>query len=250
MGCGGSKKAAAAPAEAPVADYKISLERSTDADALGMTVVSDGNGAFKISALKEEGLVPTYNKAPETTPETQVKAGDLILAVNDVFGNLDEMKKQLQQKTVALSLKRQPAAEAAPAAAAEEAPASAPAESGEGVAATAGDAEQAPPAADGEPAADAAAATTEAAAEEKAAAPDAGEAAGATATDAAAAEAVASTEEAEGSAAPATTTPIQPVEQETVAAGAPPAGQDDSLVAVSEEPQEINAEQTERRVCC
>lgn len=142
MGCGGSKAKAQGQQEAqapnllqgsaatgdakvcPEGDYKVTLERSGDADTLGMSIVGNENNAYKIQSLKEEGMVPTYNKTQENTPEQQVKTGDLIVAVNGAFGDLEAMKTQLSEKAVTLTLKRAAAeAETAPAATEEAAPA-------------------------------------------------------------------------------------------------------------------------------
>eukprot|EP00929_Paragymnodinium_shiwhaense_P111252 TRINITY_DN78_c0_g2_i1.p1 TRINITY_DN78_c0_g2~~TRINITY_DN78_c0_g2_i1.p1 ORF type:complete len:203 (-),score=95.50 TRINITY_DN78_c0_g2_i1:303-911(-) len=120
MGCSGSKNVAAAPAAAaapvaPEADFKVALETTEATQPLGLTIVSCAQPAVGIlvQTVKEEGLVPTYNKQYESTPEQQVAAGDVIVAVNGIFGDYEQMTKELQQqKKLTLSLRR-PAAGAA-----------------------------------------------------------------------------------------------------------------------------------------
>jgi len=146
MGCGGSKSGAAAaqPAAKPQpleGDYKITLERTSDEQTLGLRVV-DADSVLRVEGLKEEGLMPDFIKANENSPDQHVKKGDLIVAVNGISGGTDMVKDELKAKTIVLTIKR------APSEAAEE-PAAAPAEA---EAAPAADAADAAPAA--EPAAE------------------------------------------------------------------------------------------------
>jgi hypothetical protein len=111
MGCTGSKTAAA-PVQKVEGDFKVTLERASDEQALGVTFLNhdiDG-GLLAIEAIKEEGLLPEYNvKANENAPEQQVKVGDRIIAVNTVTCDLEKMKAELKQKTVVLTVQRAPA---------------------------------------------------------------------------------------------------------------------------------------------
>lgn len=93
----------------------------TEEEKLGVTIVGDAENTFLVQAIKDEGLVPVFNATMEGAPESQVQVGDLIVAVNAVFGNNDAMTKELQQKTIVLTMKRKAAEEAA--AAEEETPA-------------------------------------------------------------------------------------------------------------------------------
>merc|ERR550514_777035 len=127
MGCSGSKTAAkaqaspAAPAAAETteADFKINIENSTGDADMGLVVQYPEKKYILVESVKEEGLIPSWNKANENTPEVQVKAGDFIVAINGKFGDSDAMLAECKAKSVSLAVKRAPQA-AAPA---EEAPA-------------------------------------------------------------------------------------------------------------------------------
>eukprot|EP00929_Paragymnodinium_shiwhaense_P124384 TRINITY_DN9973_c0_g2_i1.p1 TRINITY_DN9973_c0_g2~~TRINITY_DN9973_c0_g2_i1.p1 ORF type:complete len:245 (-),score=81.06 TRINITY_DN9973_c0_g2_i1:267-923(-) len=112
MGCTGSKTAAAAAAAAPIAaapegDYKLTVERTDDSQTVGLMIVGNVEPAgILVQAVKEDGLVPTYNRQHENTPEQQVREGDVIVAVNAVFGDFEEMKKELAQQKLTLMVKR------------------------------------------------------------------------------------------------------------------------------------------------
>jgi hypothetical protein len=166
MGCGGSKTAKAnvkadAPAttqgesasQIPEGDFKINLENASGSESLGAVAKFPETKFILIESVKEEGLIPAWNKGCENTPEMQVKSGDLIVVVNGVFGNSDLMLAELKSKAITLTVKRAqsatgtPAAEApaaeAPAAATPEVPA-AEAPVAEDVAAPEAPAEQTP----------------------------------------------------------------------------------------------------------
>lgn len=149
MGCNGSKSAGAAPVAKPVAqpvegDFKVTLERTSDEQTLGLRVIDAEQGVLRVEGVKEEGLVPDFIKANESTPDQHVKQGDLIVAVNGVTGETDKLKAEFKAKTIELTIKR--VAPAVPMPAAE--PAAEPeASSTEN---KAEDAEAAPPAADGD----------------------------------------------------------------------------------------------------
>jgi hypothetical protein len=118
-------------------DFKINLENPSGGESLGAVVEFPETKYILIESLKEEGLIPSWNKGCENTPETQVQAGDLIVVVNGVFGKSDLMLAELKSKVITLTVKRAqpvtgtPAAEApaaeAPAAAITEVPVGAPA---------------------------------------------------------------------------------------------------------------------------
>lgn len=231
MGCGGSK-AAAAPAAAktaPEGDYKVVLERNGDAETLGLTIVGIADHTLLVERLKEEGLVPAFNKTVENTPEGQVNAGDYIVAVNTVFGDVEAMRAQLKEKTVNLTMKRK-AAEA-PAAEATAATPAAPATEGN---------ETAPVA---EPAAEPAAAAEEAKATDAAPTEEPKAAEG----EAASAEPAPATAEAE--AAPAPTEEPAPQAETAVEPASIQASDEDQLVPIAEEPLETQPEKG-KSVCC
>jgi len=109
MGCSGSTAAQPKPvAAAPEGDYKVTIERADDAK-MGLSIVTMTDNTIKINALKEEGLVSDWNKKnEEASPELMVKEGDLILAVNGVFVDVEAMKKEMEQKMFTMTLKRAP----------------------------------------------------------------------------------------------------------------------------------------------
>jgi len=96
--------------------YKVVLERNGDAETLGLTIVGMADMTLLVQGLHEEGLVSAFNKTVENTPEGQVNAGDFIVAVNTVFGDLEAMWQQLQEETVNLTMKRKDTLEYVPAA--------------------------------------------------------------------------------------------------------------------------------------
>eukprot|EP00929_Paragymnodinium_shiwhaense_P021446 TRINITY_DN13988_c0_g1_i1.p1 TRINITY_DN13988_c0_g1~~TRINITY_DN13988_c0_g1_i1.p1 ORF type:complete len:225 (+),score=79.79 TRINITY_DN13988_c0_g1_i1:73-675(+) len=110
MGCKGSKSAAAgvpAVAEKPVeGDFKVSLERGSDDEVLGLSVVEVTAGILGVEAVKEEGLVPAFMKKDETASDQHIKVGDKLIAVNGVTGDTEQMKKELGQKVVVLTVQR------------------------------------------------------------------------------------------------------------------------------------------------
>jgi len=133
MGCGGSKTAkASAPSQIPEGDFKIILENAAGSESLGATVNFPEKKYILVEAVSEEGLIPAWNKRCENMPEMQMKAGDLIVVVNGVFGNSDLMLAELKSMAITPTVKggaiaaETPAAEA-PAAEAPAAEAAAPA---------------------------------------------------------------------------------------------------------------------------
>jgi hypothetical protein len=120
MGCSGSKasqaKAPAAaqaetPSQIPEGDFKINLENVSGSPySLGAVAQFPESKYILIESVKEKGLIPSWNKGCENTPEMQVKAGDLIVVVNGVFGESDLMLAELKAKAITLTVKRgQPA---------------------------------------------------------------------------------------------------------------------------------------------
>jgi len=111
MGCGGSKTATAntAPAAAPAAaqgDFKINLDNASGSKSLGAVAIFPENKYILVESVKEEGLISSWNQGCENTPEMQVKAGDLIVVINGVFGNSDLMMAELKSKEIILTVKR------------------------------------------------------------------------------------------------------------------------------------------------
>merc|ERR1711959_123828 len=95
MGCSGSKTAAKASAPAPIetteADFKINIENPTGDADMGLVVQYPEKKYILVESIKEEGLIPSWNKANENTPEVQVKVGDSIVMINGKFGDSDAM---------------------------------------------------------------------------------------------------------------------------------------------------------------
>jgi hypothetical protein len=118
MGCGGSKAAAKASAPAPTetteADFKITIENPTGDAAVGLVVQYPEKKYILVESIKEEGLIPSWNKANENTPEMQVKAGDFIVMINGKFGDSDAMMAECKANSITFGVKRSPPA-AAPA---------------------------------------------------------------------------------------------------------------------------------------
>merc|ERR1711981_1226987 len=120
MGCSGSKasKAAASPSAPPAAaetteaDFKIHIDNPTGDAGLGLVIKCPEKKYILVESIKEEGLIPSWNKANENTPEMQVKAGDFIVVVNGKFGESDVMLAECKAKSITLGVKRAPQAAA------------------------------------------------------------------------------------------------------------------------------------------
>jgi len=227
MGCGGSKtaaKAGAAPAAAPAAtetegDFKITIENPTGDAGLGLVIQAVEKKYLLVEAIKEEGLIPSWNKANENTPDVQVNAGDFIVVINGKFGDSDAMLAECKATSITLAVKRAPSA--APAAGAPAAEAPAP----------------------GAPTAEAPAAEAPAPEEAAAENPSPQAPAAEAAADAPAAEAPAA--EAPTAEAPAADAPAA----EVPAPEAPVAMEDLGSVSVEPEPTEVGAGASESKMC-
>jgi hypothetical protein len=110
MGCSSSKSASKAPAQAatavPEGDFKINLENPTGDLGMGVTVQQPEKKYILVEIVKDEGLIPAWNKNNENTPEVQVKPGDLIVVINGKFGNSEEMLAECKTSTITLAVKR------------------------------------------------------------------------------------------------------------------------------------------------
>eukprot|EP00929_Paragymnodinium_shiwhaense_P076136 TRINITY_DN3907_c0_g2_i1.p1 TRINITY_DN3907_c0_g2~~TRINITY_DN3907_c0_g2_i1.p1 ORF type:complete len:262 (+),score=62.21 TRINITY_DN3907_c0_g2_i1:91-876(+) len=105
MGCSGST--AAPVAAAPAGNFIITLERSDLYQQIGLDVLRahDPVGIL-VAGVAEDGLVPIYNKHHASISELEVKEGDVIVAVNSVFGDYDKMKKECKLQKLALTITR------------------------------------------------------------------------------------------------------------------------------------------------
>jgi hypothetical protein len=136
MGCGGSKKApeaviapeskpikddnkegeSATPISAPPAafEFKVVVEREAD-EPLGVkvdfptsspTLSANGSNALLILLVRPEGLLPGWNLQKQSSPEFQIKEGDLIVEVNSVKNDTTKMMEQVTEKVVTLLIQR------------------------------------------------------------------------------------------------------------------------------------------------
>eukprot|EP00929_Paragymnodinium_shiwhaense_P105114 TRINITY_DN7002_c0_g1_i1.p1 TRINITY_DN7002_c0_g1~~TRINITY_DN7002_c0_g1_i1.p1 ORF type:complete len:250 (-),score=55.03 TRINITY_DN7002_c0_g1_i1:288-1037(-) len=105
MGCSGSKNdstAGATSGRAPEGDFQLTLA-GTDWALLGATIVANVEPVgILVQSVQEEVLSPTGPK---------VKTGDLIVAVNAVFGDYEKMRKALEQQTISITVQRPVAAD-------------------------------------------------------------------------------------------------------------------------------------------
>lgn len=123
MGCGGSKTSKAdasspppaATTEAPEGDFKVTLENPTGSVSMGIAAKFPEKKYILVESMKDEGLIPAWNKAKENTPEVQVNAGDLLLVVNGISGNSDAMLEECKAKSIVVLVKRAASAAVAPA---------------------------------------------------------------------------------------------------------------------------------------
>jgi len=98
------KRAAASPPSSIAISLRI--DRAED-EKLGMSL-EHANGELKVIAVKDDGAVPKFNAAGAE----QIRADNIIAAVNGAYGNTAAMMEQLKQTSVLLSFKGPP--EAAP----------------------------------------------------------------------------------------------------------------------------------------
>jgi len=134
MGCSGSKTAPQAQAaskaapETPEGDFKITVQNTQGEAGLGLVAKFPEKTYILVESVKEEGLIPSWNKANVNTPDVQVNAGDMLVAINGKSGNSDEMLAECKAESITFVVKRAPsptvAAESpAPEAAAADSPA-------------------------------------------------------------------------------------------------------------------------------
>lgn len=117
MGCRGSKDAnyargsrtgGAAPVTVTAGaegDFKVHLERSAD-EPFGLSIALLSDNMILVELVWTVGLVPAWNKRNLSTPEVQVRPGDIIIGVNGIFGNTDDMLRELKTADIILTVKR------------------------------------------------------------------------------------------------------------------------------------------------
>jgi hypothetical protein len=118
MGCSGSKTGKVSEPEVidmsanplvtmeiPEGDFKVRVENTNGDVGLGVLATFPENKYILVEAVKDQGLIPSWNRSHENTPELQVRAGDLIVVVNGVFGTTDLMLAEVKAKTVTLTVK-------------------------------------------------------------------------------------------------------------------------------------------------
>eukprot|EP00929_Paragymnodinium_shiwhaense_P090331 TRINITY_DN50486_c0_g1_i1.p1 TRINITY_DN50486_c0_g1~~TRINITY_DN50486_c0_g1_i1.p1 ORF type:complete len:175 (-),score=18.42 TRINITY_DN50486_c0_g1_i1:376-900(-) len=84
----------------PHGDFEVSLKPGLWSDReggrLGLAVdVSTEPAGLLVRRLFPQGWVPSYNEEHKSTPEQQIRPGDVIIAVGTVFGDTHEMRTWL-----------------------------------------------------------------------------------------------------------------------------------------------------------
>jgi len=119
MGCSGSKKAPQAQAaskvaqETPEGDFKITVQNTQGEAGLGLVAKFPEKAYILVESLKDEGLIPSWNKANVNTPDVLIKPGDMFVAINGKFGNSDEMLVECKAESITFVVKRAPSPAAA-----------------------------------------------------------------------------------------------------------------------------------------
>eukprot|EP00929_Paragymnodinium_shiwhaense_P113349 TRINITY_DN81623_c0_g1_i1.p1 TRINITY_DN81623_c0_g1~~TRINITY_DN81623_c0_g1_i1.p1 ORF type:complete len:300 (+),score=87.23 TRINITY_DN81623_c0_g1_i1:45-944(+) len=114
MGCSGGKLEADDPAAGasgnalPDCDFQVTLKRSTDGESFGMELADSEKVELQIKAIDESGLLAKWNKLNEDWLDNQVFPGDLIVAVNEVCGDLARMRGELEAQAPVLRIRRGP----------------------------------------------------------------------------------------------------------------------------------------------
>eukprot|EP00929_Paragymnodinium_shiwhaense_P112514 TRINITY_DN80774_c0_g1_i1.p1 TRINITY_DN80774_c0_g1~~TRINITY_DN80774_c0_g1_i1.p1 ORF type:complete len:200 (-),score=38.92 TRINITY_DN80774_c0_g1_i1:182-781(-) len=91
-------------------EFRVDVQRSSaeGADQMGLAIQRMTDNTFIIESVKEDGLIPAWNKLKLKLdePELVVQSGDFIVAINGLSGDLDKMLATLQDTSVALTVRR------------------------------------------------------------------------------------------------------------------------------------------------
>eukprot|EP00929_Paragymnodinium_shiwhaense_P028603 TRINITY_DN16556_c0_g1_i3.p1 TRINITY_DN16556_c0_g1~~TRINITY_DN16556_c0_g1_i3.p1 ORF type:complete len:140 (-),score=20.24 TRINITY_DN16556_c0_g1_i3:106-525(-) len=90
----------------PTGDYAITLERTEEAEPLGVTIVATCDQTYLVVEMQQNGLIPAWNCAHVEVRQRMVDLGDRILVVNGVFGNVGRMKEQFEKEVMVCVLKK------------------------------------------------------------------------------------------------------------------------------------------------
>eukprot|EP00929_Paragymnodinium_shiwhaense_P000826 TRINITY_DN101034_c0_g1_i1.p1 TRINITY_DN101034_c0_g1~~TRINITY_DN101034_c0_g1_i1.p1 ORF type:complete len:280 (-),score=28.31 TRINITY_DN101034_c0_g1_i1:502-1341(-) len=90
----------------PEGDFKIHLLRREETDGLGVTVLLLESNTYRINKIIEGGLVLAWNEKNHEMPEIVVNEGDVIVAVNGIFGDGRAMKTEMARAKVTLTIRR------------------------------------------------------------------------------------------------------------------------------------------------
>eukprot|EP00929_Paragymnodinium_shiwhaense_P100075 TRINITY_DN6211_c0_g1_i4.p1 TRINITY_DN6211_c0_g1~~TRINITY_DN6211_c0_g1_i4.p1 ORF type:complete len:251 (-),score=48.80 TRINITY_DN6211_c0_g1_i4:941-1693(-) len=98
MGCGISKKNL--PADDDEQEFQLFLWRRFTKEALGLSLVDEADGTLSVEGISKRGLVSDFMRANPEEVEKRVHVGYTIAAVNDVSGECQAMRQELDDNIV------------------------------------------------------------------------------------------------------------------------------------------------------
>jgi hypothetical protein len=94
-------------------DFKIEM-KNTNVDAeLGVEAKYPDNKYILVESVKDDGLIPSWNKANVNT-DNLVNPGDMLVAINGKFGSSDDMLAECKAEFITILVKRAPAPASVP----------------------------------------------------------------------------------------------------------------------------------------
>jgi len=91
----------------PQGDFKATMQRKEGEQqkGVGVSILRSALGV-KVHGLKDEGLIPDWNKAHQHMPEVQFEIGDEIIDVNGISEDIEQMLRQCKQAHIVLTVRR------------------------------------------------------------------------------------------------------------------------------------------------
>eukprot|EP00929_Paragymnodinium_shiwhaense_P072499 TRINITY_DN36799_c0_g1_i1.p1 TRINITY_DN36799_c0_g1~~TRINITY_DN36799_c0_g1_i1.p1 ORF type:complete len:287 (+),score=49.58 TRINITY_DN36799_c0_g1_i1:77-862(+) len=113
MGCGTSKKHLPCEKEVNVeegelatgSEFTLTLWRRPSKEKVGLSVTNEVDGTLRVEGIKDDGLVADFMKANANEIDHHIEVGHTIVAVNDVSGDCEAMKREFDEKIVVLTVK-------------------------------------------------------------------------------------------------------------------------------------------------
>eukprot|EP00929_Paragymnodinium_shiwhaense_P053891 TRINITY_DN27016_c0_g1_i1.p1 TRINITY_DN27016_c0_g1~~TRINITY_DN27016_c0_g1_i1.p1 ORF type:complete len:247 (+),score=44.39 TRINITY_DN27016_c0_g1_i1:65-742(+) len=88
-------------------EYQTILQREEEGDAIGVIVIAMSNQTYKVLAVGQKGMIPSWNQTNQDIPDIVVEPGDTIMAVNGISGNLELMKMEFMKQSLVCTMTKQ-----------------------------------------------------------------------------------------------------------------------------------------------